>query len=60
MRVSGEMALDTFWQQPFAPALAPACERGAAALGLHTRAKTVLLFAGAFGWLVSPFHNTAR
>ena len=56
--VTCEMALNAFWQQPFPSALTPACEGGATALCLHARAKTVLLFSGAFGWLVSAFHKS--
>jgi hypothetical protein len=56
--VAREMELNAFRQQPFPPALTPACERGATALRLHARAKTVLLFSGAFGWLVSTFHKS--
>jgi len=58
--VTREMALNAFRQQPFPPALTPARERGPAAFRLHARAKTVLLFSGAFGWLVSAFHKIAR
>ena len=51
------MTLDAFGQEPFATALAPARERGAAALGFHPGAKTVLAFPRAFGRLVSAFHK---
>jgi hypothetical protein len=56
--VAREMALNALRQQPFPSALTPACERGATALRLHARAKTVLLFSGAFGWLVRAFHKS--
>ncbi len=51
------MFLDTFWQQTFATALAPSGEGGASAFGAHARAKTVLAFSSALGWLKSAFHN---
>ena len=50
------MPLDAFGQQTLPSALAPPGKRGATALGLHPRAETVLLFARAFGWLISAFH----
>jgi hypothetical protein len=46
-----EMALDAFWQQTFAAALATAREGGAAAFGPHARTKTVLLLSCALGSL---------
>jgi hypothetical protein len=51
------MFLDAFWQQTLATALAPSGECGAPAFGAHARAKTVLAFSSAFGWLESAFHN---
>ena len=48
---------DALWEQAFATALAPARKSSAAALGFHTRAKTVLAFTRSFRWLVSAFHN---
>jgi hypothetical protein len=49
--------LDTFWQQTLATALAPPGECGAPAFGAHARAKTVLAFSSALGWLKGAFHN---
>jgi hypothetical protein len=55
-----EMFLNTFWQQTLATALASSRERGASTFGAHARAKTVLLFSSALGWLKSAFHSEAR
>jgi hypothetical protein len=52
------MYLDAFREQAFAPALPPARQGGAARFRLHARTKTVLAFACALRWLVSPFHKT--
>ena len=49
--VAREMALDAFWQQTFATALATARESGASAFGAHARPKTVLLLSCALGSL---------
>src|SRR5437870_2649539 len=57
LRVPRVMPLHALWQQSFPSALAPAGERGAAAFGFHACAKTVLVFARAFGRLVSAFHK---
>jgi hypothetical protein len=51
------MPLNTFWQKPFAAALPPPSERGASAFCAHPRTKSVLTFAGAFGWLKCAFHK---
>jgi hypothetical protein len=51
------MPLNTFWQKSFAAALPPPSERGASAFGAHPRTKSVLTFAGAFGWLKRAFHK---
>jgi hypothetical protein len=58
--VAGVMALDPFGQQPFAPPLATARERGAATFGFHAGAKAVLAFARSFGRLVSAFHRPSN
>jgi hypothetical protein len=55
-----KMPFDAFREQALAPALTPAGERGATPFGFHAGTKTVLLFARAFGWLVSAFHKTAK
>jgi hypothetical protein len=51
------MPLNTFWQKPLAAALAPPSERGASAFCAHPRTKSMLTFAGAFGWLKCAFHK---
>ena len=51
------MFLDAFWQQTLATALAPPGECGAPAFRAHARAKTMLAFSSALGWLKSAFHN---
>jgi hypothetical protein len=58
--VAREMALDAFGQKPLAAALATTCEGGASAFCPHARAKTVLLLARSFGWLISAFHKAAK
>jgi len=58
--VAREMKLDAFWQETLAAALAPTRESGASALGPHARAKTVLLFARSFRWLISAFHKSEK
>jgi hypothetical protein len=40
--------------------LTPARQRGTAAFCLHSRTKSVLLFARSLRWLVSPFHKTEK
>ena len=52
-----EVAVDAFRQETLAAALTTASERGAPALGPHPCAKTVLLFARSFRWLISAFHK---
>jgi hypothetical protein len=54
------MPVDTFRQKALAPALAPAGERGASALGSHARAETVLALTSSFGWLISAFHKAEK
>lgn len=58
--VARVVAIDALWQKPFAPALPPSGERGAAAFCAHARAKAVLAFARAFGWLVGSFHKAEQ
>ena len=58
--VTRVMALNPFGQQTFAPTLATARERGAAALGFHAGEEAVLAFAGALGRLVSAFHKAEQ
>jgi hypothetical protein len=55
--VAGVVPVNSLWKQAFATALAPACKRGPAAFGSHTRAKTVLAFTRTLRWLISAFHN---
>jgi len=55
-----EMAIDAFWQQTFASALATTGEGGSPAFGPHARAKTVLLLARSFRWLISAFHKAEK
>lgn len=47
-------------QKTLATALTPARESGAAALGAHARAKTVLLFPSSLGSLKCAFHKPGR
>jgi hypothetical protein len=55
-----EMFFNTFRQETLAAALTPARQRGTAGFCLHTRTKSVLLFARSLRWLVSPFHKTEK
>lgn len=55
-----EMTIDAFWQQTFAAALTTTREGGAPAFGPHARAKTVLLLARSFGWLISALHKAEK
>ena len=55
-----EMTIDAFRQQTFAAALTTPREGGASAFGPHPRAKTVLLLARSFGWLISAFHKAEK
>ena len=55
--MAGVVPVNALWKQPFATALAPARKNGAAALGSHTCAKTVLAFTRSLRWLISAFHN---
>jgi hypothetical protein len=54
--MTGEMEFHAFGQKTFAPTAASPGQRGAAALGFHSRPETVLLFAGALRWLICAFH----
>ena len=58
--VPREMTLDAFRQKSLASALATTRESGASAFCPHARAKTVLLLARSFGWLISAFHKAAK
>ncbi len=55
--VAGKMDFDTLRQETLASTLAAAAQNGAAGLGFHARAEAKLLFARAFGRLVSAFHK---
>jgi hypothetical protein len=50
--------LHALWKKTLATALAPPRQGGAPRFATHARAKSMLLFAGAFGWLESAFHNS--
>jgi hypothetical protein len=58
--VAGEMDFHALRQQTFAAPLTPPGEGGAPGFRAHARAKTVLLFPGAFRALECPFHNVGR
>jgi hypothetical protein len=49
--------IDAFWKKTLAAALASPRQGGAPGFATHARAKSMLLFASAFGWLESAFHN---
>jgi hypothetical protein len=55
--VARVVPVNALWKQAFATALAAARKSGAAPLGSHTCAKTVLAFTRSLRWLVSAFHN---
>ena len=55
-----KVAVDAFRQETLAAALTTASERGAPALGPHPCAKTMLLFARSFRWLISAFHKSEK
>jgi len=55
-----EMTIDAFRQQTFTAALTTTRKGGASAFGAHPRAKTVLLLARSFGWLISAFHKAEK
>jgi len=57
LRMAGVVPFNALGKQAFATALAPARKNGAAALGSHTRAKTVLAFTRSLRWLISAFHK---
>ena len=56
--MTGVMSFDAFGKQAFTAAASPAREDGAAALGSHACAKTMLALACSLGWLISAFHKT--
>jgi hypothetical protein len=58
--VTREVAIDAFGQESLASALAPTCKRGASAFRPHAGAKTMLLLARSFGWLISAFHKAEK
>jgi hypothetical protein len=60
LRMARVMSLDTFREQALATALSPARKYRTAAFGFHSGTKAVLTFACSLGWLVSPFHKTAK
>jgi hypothetical protein len=55
--VTGVRPVDAFWKKTLAAALAAPRQGGAPGFATHARAKSMLLFAGAFGSLESAFHN---
>jgi hypothetical protein len=55
--MAGVLPGNALWKQAFATTLAPARKSSAAALCFHAGAKTVLLFARSFRWLISAFHK---
>jgi len=57
--VAGVGPIDTFRQEALATALSPTRQRGTATFGSHARAKSMLAFARALGWLKCTFHNAA-
>lgn len=54
--VARVVPLRAFWQETFAAALTPPREYGAATFAFHAGPESVLMFARAFGWLISAFH----
>ena len=57
MCVAGVVPVNAFRKQALATALAPPGKSGAATLGSHTCAKTVLAFTRSLRWLISAFHT---
>jgi hypothetical protein len=57
LSVTGVRPIHTLWKKTLAAALAPPRQGGASGFATHARAKSMLVFAGAFGWLESAFHN---
>jgi hypothetical protein len=55
-----KMTIDAFWQQTFAAALTTTREGAAPAFSPHAGAKTVLLLARSFRWLISAFHKAGK
>ena len=60
LRVTRVVYLDPFREQALAATLPPTRQRGTATFCLHARAKSMLAFACALRWLVSPFHRTEK
>ena len=58
--MTSEMDLNALGNEAFTAALAAACENRAARFGFHACAKTELLFACPFRWLVSAFHKPVK
>jgi len=54
------MPFDTFREQAFAAALAPAREYSPTSFGPHPGTKAVLAFPSSFGWLVRALHKTGK
>ena len=52
--------LNAFRQEPLAATLPPARQRGTATFCLHARTKSMLAFACALRWLISPFHKAKK
>jgi hypothetical protein len=57
LSVTGVRPVDAFWKKTLAATLAPPRLGGAPGFATHARAKSMLAFAGTFGWLESAFHN---
>ena len=55
--MAGVVPVNSLWKQAFATALATARKNGAAALGSHTCAKTMLAFTRSLRWLIGAFHS---
>jgi hypothetical protein len=58
LRMTRVMRFDAFWKQPFAAALAAACQSRAASFCFHAGTEPMLTFACSLGWLVGAFHKT--
>ena len=55
--MTGEVNLDTHWQQALASMLAAAGKNRTTILGFHAGTKSELLFARALRWLIGAFHK---
>lgn len=51
------LKLSPFGDEALATLLTATLDQVTTRLRLHAGTKTVLAFAGAFGWLISPFHR---